>query len=437
MHDNKAENTPDQSGQQIETKPTEHSGQKKATTYKRILVPLALVLAFVVAAAAFTTNFAGNRSAAPNKELSSEDKYWQRVFAKAFEPVDCPNPRDPNSLPDSYYKGPMIDTHVHIESLPDGDPGYADEYYSQDNMGIGRSITEWICMMDSEGTKQAWGFFPVLGRYIDESVDLAESTLKRHPNRFIPFLGAPGNDVKYPTVDATELERMLQASPGLFRGWGEVGLYARGREGPALPPGSPRLKEIYPLIRANKLVVYFHLGEGQKESFERVLKANRDINFVFHGDQLIECEDCPKNLDLIADLLEEHPNVYYGVDQIYGNIWLLRPDEISKDEFIAHFSDYKRLLNIDLHNWKGFIEKFPDQVLWGTDRGFRWSTDPAVALALNDYTRAFIGKLDPTVQEKFAYKNAENLMSGNATKRAPIVRGRGNLPDGIKHIEAE
>jgi hypothetical protein len=30
-------------------------------------------------------------------------------------------------------------------------------------------------------------------------------------------------------------------------------------------------------------------------------------------------------------------------------------------------------------------------------------------LVLNDYSRMFIGRLDPSVQEKFAYKNAEKL----------------------------
>ena len=71
------------------------------------------------------------------------------------------------------------------------------------------------------------------------------------------------------------------------------------------------------------------------------------------------------------------------------------------------------MLGKDLATWKDFIERHPDQVLWGTDRGVgsTWSLDPEVALTLNNYTRAFIGRLDPSVQEKFAYKNAERLFS--------------------------
>ncbi|MDO8511362.1 MAG: hypothetical protein Q7S55_04300, partial [Nanoarchaeota archaeon] len=32
------------------------------------------------------------------EELSVEERHWKRVFAKAFETVDCPEPRDPSSL---------------------------------------------------------------------------------------------------------------------------------------------------------------------------------------------------------------------------------------------------------------------------------------------------------------------------------------------------
>ena len=52
-------------------------------------------------------------------------------------------------------------------------------------------------------------------------------------------------------------------------------------------------------------------------------------------------------------------------------------------------------------------------MLWDTDRGVgsTWSVDPEVAVVLNDYSRAFIGRLDKNVQEKFAYKNAQWLFA--------------------------
>ncbi len=184
------------------------------------------------------------------KELTIEEKYWSRVFAKAFEPVNCPAPRDPSSLPDGYYKGPMIDTHMHIQSLPDGAPGLPEDQYGGENLGIKKSMNEWICMMDAEGTKQAWGFFPVWKPIIQESIDIVNITLEKYPNRFIPFIMPPSNDG--PTVIAEELEKMLDVESTLFQGYGEIGLYGNPNS-PPLPPDSERLAEIYPIVRKYSL----------------------------------------------------------------------------------------------------------------------------------------------------------------------------------------
>ncbi len=365
--------------------------------------------------------YAFNEGSSGNKEdseeinsgqenLSLEEKHWNGVFKKAFEPANCLEPRDPDTLPDGYYKGPMIDTHVHLQSLPDGAPGFPDDYYPGDNLGIRRSMDEWVCMLDVEGTKQAWGFFPVWEPIVQQSLDAVKITMEKYPNRFIPFIMPPDDDD--PTVVAEELEEMLNIEPGLFKGYGEIGLYGNS-DSPPLPPDSEKLMEIYPVVRKHNLVVYFHLGEGQKEALERAATANPDVTFVFHGDQLIDCAECDKTPHAVAEILERHPNIYYGVDELYGNVWLLQPGE-SKEKFLAHFADYEPLLKKDMDNWKEFIETHPDQVIWGTDRGVSesWDTNPEVALTLNNYTRAFIGKLDPAVQEKFAYRNAEKIFSG-------------------------
>jgi hypothetical protein len=95
-----------------------------------------------------------------------------------------------------------------------------------------------------------------------------------------------------------------------------------------------------------------------------------------------------------------------------GDVWLLRP-EVSKEKFLSHFENYEQLLAKDLVTWKGFIERHPDQVIWGTDRGafVIWSVDEEVGMTLTNYARAFIAHLDPEVQEKIAYKNAERIIA--------------------------
>ncbi|HIH11471.1 TPA: amidohydrolase family protein [Candidatus Woesearchaeota archaeon] len=354
------------------------------------------------------------KSKEEKEALTIEEEHWKRMFEKAFAEVDCPAPRDPKSLPQEYYKGPMIDAHIHIHSLPDGQPGFPDEYYTGHNLGIEYSIAQWICMMDSEGTSKSLAFFAVWDPITQQSLDLVKKTMEKYPGRFIPFIMPPDNDGNAQgssTVDARELSAMLSVYPGLFKGYGEIGLYGHPGGAPALPPDSPRLMEIYPVVREHNLLVYFHLGEGQKEAFETVLTENPNITFIFHGDQLVDCGTCDGTLDNVAEILENHPNVYYGVDELYGDVLLLNNDH-TKEEFIAYFKDYAPLLKQDLNTWKEFIEKHPNQVLWDTDRGVGsiWSIDPEVALTLNNYSRAFIGRLDPTVQEKFAYQNAERLL---------------------------
>ena len=237
--------------------------------------------------------------------------------------------------------------------------------------------------------------------------------MEKYPGRFIPFIMPPDDDGSvdgFPTVDAQELNEMLSVYPGLFAGYGEIGLYQRPNGAPALPPDSQRLLEIYPIIREHNLIVYFHLGEGQKKAFEKVLDANPDITFIWHGDQLVKYENGRQNLKDVEDILSRHPNVYYGIDELYGDEYLIRPG-VKKEEFLEHFDNYEILLKKDLDTWKGFIGRHPDQVLWDTDRGVgaTWSLDTDVAITLNNYTRAFIGRLDPSVQEKYAYKNAEKL----------------------------
>lgn len=373
---------------------------------KKILIVALLIMAIIIGYFVLMNDLVVISD--PSEELSIEEAHWDRVFTRAFENVDCPVTRNLATLPEVYYKGEMIDAHTHLQSLPDGKPGQSDENYAGENIGIKKRVDEWNCMLETEGTKQAWVFFPVWEPITEESIMLVKMTIEKYPGKFIPFIMPPSKDD--PTVDAKELERMLNIEPGLFKGYGEIGLYGN----PNSPPHSPDSKimnEIYDVARKYDLVVYLHLGVGHKEAMMRVAKANPDITFVFHGDQLIDCDGCDGTHKEVAQILENNPNVYYGVDELYGGEWLLQQGR-DKGDFLEHFSDYGPLLESDLAKFKEFIEAYPDQVIWDTDRGVSasWDKDPDVALILNDYSRAFIGKLDPSVQEKFAYKNAEKIL---------------------------
>ncbi|MDO8601659.1 MAG: hypothetical protein Q7R62_00800 [bacterium] len=355
-------------------------------------------------------------AAAPAPEAVKDNTTVASTNDPAFAPVDCP-PLKP-ALDATAYQGKLYDTHIHIAPIPDG-PVDADDEQSQPGLGVNVSMADYACMLDVEGTSKVFAFFPVWEPMIPEFIAVVDKTMQKYPGRFVPFIMPPDHDDRsdgFPTVTADVLKEMLAIQPGLFQGYGEIGLYARGDHGgpngaPELPPDSKRLAAIYPVVRDNTLIVYVHLGEGQQKSFEAALSVNPDINFIWHGDQLIPYENGVQNLKHIEEILSDHSNAFYGVDELYGDVWMLRP-EVTKEEFIAHLQNKETLLKKDLATWKGFIERHPDQVLWGTDRGWSapWSLSPDVAVALNAYSRAFIGRLDPAVQERFAWQNAEQLL---------------------------
>lgn len=344
---------------------------------------------------------------------------WDLTQDRAFATTSCAN--EGRDFADDHYTGPLYDTHIHMPAIPET-PGLNEsaEDYGDDNfaLGINFTIDDIACTFQTEGTGKVFGFFSVWdGGMTEPMVETARRAAEAHPDLFVPFIMPPQNDDRpdgYPTVDAETLESMLAVSPGTFPGYGEIGLYARNNGGsPELPPDDPRMLEIYDsLVERGISLVYVHLGVGHQDNFERAAGLYPELNFIFHGDQLVVYEQGGyQNLEAVDEILDNHANVYYGVDELYGDDFLLRP-EVSKEEFFAHFEDYEPLLDEDIATWGEFITEHSTQVLWGTDRGWSsaWSLDIETGLLLTDYARAFIGRLPEDVQENYAYKNAQRLL---------------------------
>lgn len=344
-------------------------------------------------------------------------EFSDQLIANAFKPTECsPSPQPKTN--EAYYQGPLVDAHFHPPSIPDPSPG--DTEYLQEKLftllGVNITMDEIACMFRSDGTaaRSVLSFFPVWPNIYEQQLKVVKKTLEEYPGLFVPFINPPDDDNSTSgsqTVNAETLDKMLSIYPGLFKGYGELGLYQHEGGAKPLPPDSPRLQEIYPVLRKHNLKkVFFHLGENQRESFENVLKANRDISFIFHGDQLItQNRDGTQDISQVEAIVKNNPNVSYGIDELFGDVFLLN-EKGSKEEVLNHFKDYGPLLEKDKATWKGFIERYPDQVMWDTDRGtYLWVMDLEVGRALVSYARAFIAELDPAVQEKYAYKNAERI----------------------------
>lgn len=296
-----------------------------------------------------------------------------------------------------YYTGPLIDTHLHIPSPEDSDNG--NPVLWQD-----MSMKDIACTLKYEGTQAAFSFFPV---YVDSPLDefyrAAERAEEKYPNRFVRFINAPSNQTGVPTVTANRLKKLLKGRAGLFQGYGEIGLY--GHDGEAVNPYHPNaeiFREIYTVVNNRHMLVYFHPGVDQMDELGQALADYPEVNFIVHGEQ-IENE--------IGDVMDQYANIYFTVNDLYGDQYLLHQSETSTG-FLEKTEDYETLLQQDLATWQAVIEAHPNQFLWGTDRGgvAAWTLNKKVGLRIADYGRAFIARLDPAVQENFAYKNAQALI---------------------------
>ncbi|MFQ5553767.1 MAG: amidohydrolase family protein [Acidimicrobiia bacterium] len=365
---------------------------------------------------------------APSEEPPSfDDRVWRSRVDAALAPSEC-SPATEVAVPPGSYAGMLIDTHFHMPHIPDSPPGaepgeseiegFGDgggdwefEPVETDPIRIqqplaGKNITntQLACLLRTDGTDGAFAFFPVFEHIQGQLLDLARRTMEEHGDVFVPFIMPPGPHDVQPTVDAVTVSEMVSVYPGLFQGYGEMGLYEiPGVRGTDYPPDAQIFQEIYPVVREHGLMVYFHPGSHQRDNLANALEANPDISFIVHGDQ-IEGD--------VAGLMDRFPNIYYPVDAIYGDQYLLRPEE-TIESFLAATSDFEPLLEADLEKWKTVIEEHPDRFMWGTDRGGSavWTYDLGVSLRLAAYGRAFIGGLDPDVQERFAYGNAARLIA--------------------------
>lgn len=355
------------------------------------------------------------RKAPPARELTFEEKVWRGRVEAALAPSPCPDiPKA--AFPNTYYTGPLTDTHLHIPAIPDGMPGEDGEEPQEIPegrfggpmalLGLNVKMSQIACTLKGEGTTKNFAFFPVYEEIPLQLLEIWNRTMAQYPELFTPFIMPPGPHDVTPTVDAKKLKTMLAPYPGLFEGYGEIGLYALEGVRDDFPPDAPIFEEIYPIVEQHKLLVYMHPGDGHKRNFDRALREHPDINFIVHGDQI---------QGDILDLMDDYPNIYYGVDAFWGPGMDLFHKFVgeSKDAYLqAMEAEFERVLDYEVRKWKPKIEKHPDRFLWGIDRGDAvWNYDLEVGQMQVRFARAFIGRLDPTVQKKIAYQNAERLAS--------------------------
>ena len=336
------------------------------------------------------------------------DEIMQRMgmsTTKALKDIPCDKITSPRQFSSSaYYSGPLIDSHLHMPFTFDVPKAmYAQADYDGAVLEKEVAAGSIFCMFDNTGVTSAYGFYVSPNLLKVQAVNAITEVDAQFTGRITPFIMSA--HVTTLNLQPSDVESVLNANPGLFKGYGELGLYKDAYLG--TKPDDESLRPFYDIAAKHNLIVMMHPDDGQREAVETILKDYPMVQFLFHG---------PEVGTYAAEIVATYPNAFYTTDTQLSDI----PEEHesvnlfgdkTKETFVANFKrDHDRVLAGAINAWKNEIKKNPDKFLWGTDRASVWHFDPEVGALLDEIGREFIGQLDPAVQEKFAYKNAERLL---------------------------
>jgi len=322
------------------------------------------------------------------------------------EPVECnikPTQRKYSTGP--YYTGPLIESHLHMPVASKIVSTVAINAGFEDMPAYDNELTiDYIaCLFESEGIEKAFGFNVVPKMVIGQSINKVKSNEKRHPGKFVHFYQPTPLAGLNPSP--AEVQNILDDNPGLFQGYGEVKFAFS--EVPNEDPKDKHNLAMWDLADRNNLVVMMHPGPQHKEEAIFLLEKHPNVNFLFHSGSIG---------DWIYELLEDYDNAYFtlepsnflfGWDEGNGK-FKFNP---TKEEVLEYMNtNFDSALQDELAAEKARIETNPDKFLWGTDRWYTQHFDAEVGAVVEEFGRSFIGQLDPSVQEKYAYKNAERIL---------------------------
>lgn len=343
-----------------------------------------------------------NSAPAPG-ELSSDLRVYAHDAAGRAGPCGAPEARE--LAYEKYYVGPLIDTHLHMPVASPVISASAEESGFEDMPHRGDIPLEHIaCLLKNEGTTKAFGFFMMPNVVLDSSINALKQDLKGHEAAFAPFF-MPPLPLTNLLPDEASTERALNANPGLFVGIGEIRLDFSGSQN--MKPEDDYLLDLYGLADAHDLIVQIHPDRGQVAALERLLTKYPDVLFLVH----LMVQDH----DEVGRLMDAYPNIYYSLDAeisyIYGYQTIQDNRGPTKAEYLRDLrTNFDAWLQGGLTRWQPLIEAHPDRFTWGTDRWFSWHFDAEASALMVEFARTFIGHLDPVVQEKVAYRNAEALL---------------------------
>ena len=320
------------------------------------------------------------------------------------------------------YKGPLFDAHVHLVGSKDHEHTAA----KYDRLHINPETAEkFFAILDKENVIGLIGFLPVVHEYFvgDDSYNRPYqnqtlSVVNRCDNKLTPFLhpqshiGIPPNEHghKLPKL----IDQHYRGNPIPFRGIGEIHTGGPQTDSYAdMRMVDPAMLELYDYAAANDLIVMIHPELSHIEDVHRAVRHNPNTIFLLHG--LVDNFDRARIAEELETLFREHQNVYFSVDAaLMAGYSLLDSEIMNKEQFLANLHlkrTYYRLLASSLVFWRPIIEAHPTRMMWGSDLFYWWHYEPDVIHEIAQFGRDFTAGLDPEVQERFAYRNAAEVLS--------------------------
>ena len=372
----------------------------------------------------------GNQSA--QEALATKLDEWQKDCPDESFSGDSLKIRDNNKI----YNGPLFDAHLHLVGSKD----IKNTYAYDDRLHINKARADAIFdTFEKENVIGVIGFLPLIHEYFvsddsynDTYIDETVAVLERPDNKIIPFIyprshiGTPPREHGYKLVEF--LEKNIKAAGIPFKGIGEIHTSVPqpdSYEGMRLI--DQVMLDMYDYAAKNNLVVMIHPELEDMDDLHVALSHNPDTIFLIHG--IIDSggimktgagrESISAGRESISEpldsLFEKHQNIYFSVDAaLMLGYSLMDACMYDKDQFMTTVGSdvlYKRLLSDSVGFWKPVIEGHPAKMMWGTDLAYWWHYDADVIHEIVGFGRDFIAHLDPSVQERFAYLNALDMLN--------------------------
>jgi predicted TIM-barrel fold metal-dependent hydrolase len=294
-------------------------------------------------------------------------------------------PIEVREWPDSYYQGPMVSAHEHMNG-PDG--------YSV----VESDLSGFVKWMDRNRVAQVMAI----------ASDWHMDTLSEHDDRFVPFaFGYMTMRNEFDTLADAFAERLDRYA---YDGIGEIGLKGQlTPDGePPVPADHPEMMAMYEVAAEYDAPVMLHTvspwryegGEDWDDPSEyppfqqldHAMREHRDTDFLVH--ESYEWSSVPDD-ELVAEKLDEHPNLYYDISATAPKL-MYGQGSFTREEFESVVDEDRVAAEVDR-----LYEKY--------DAANEWHYEDWALNTFLDIARGILGRLPEADARNVAYRTAEDL----------------------------